>query len=448
MFRRVAESENGSLRQELERLDHVGHFLLVHRRHAAERTGHQRRLGAVFGHFEAVESFEHALAGRNYRLLADTHDRIARRQGLEQVRGVLRGRRERKFRHFAQHDVALGNHPGIELGIRDAVGREAGRIRNDRRIQLRLRVEERLDEPRGRGQRLAGFILRALDQHHVGRFEGGAVGARRGDQEGIRAEPDRDGAVGAGEQELVVGAARHLRHFAALFEFIAARALRGELRKLLVAVGEEVGQLIRRNRLRLAEGHRVGEHPGAEVERFDAAERLVHRPAHHACAVVAQQRGVVPLREFGADQFAEAVAAGNVIARETDAAADSGGGAGRAGVRRHAGDAEADQRRGMGVQHRLHVRTELVDGAVERVFDRRAVGADDGAVGLHAHDILAAQRAFVDAAGADPHIPVAVHDREVAAAGGGHPVIVDALHERDDLVAGMDELVFRHSCSL
>ena len=115
-----------------------------------------------------------------------------------------------------------------------------------------------------------------------------------------------------------------------------------------------------------------------------------------------------------------------------------------AGVRNLAGHAERDQRGRMGVQDSLDVRPHLVDGAVERKFARRLVAAFDGAVRLDADDVLAAQRALVDAGRADPHIAVGIEDRKVPAAGGRHAVAVNTLHDVHDLVARMDEICFVH----
>jgi len=114
------------------------------------------------------------------------------------------------------------------------------------------------------------------------------------------------------------------------------------------------------------------------------------------------------------------------------------------GVRNFPGDAERNQRGRMGVKDSLDVGAHFVDGAVEREFAGGLVAAFDRAVRLDADDVLAAQRSFVDPGGTDPHIPVGIEDREVAAAGGRHPVAVDSLHDVNDLIARMNEISLFH----
>ena len=74
---------------------------------------------------------------------------------------------------------------------------------------------------------------------------------------------------------------------------------------------------------------------------------------------------------------------------------------------------------------------------MERIFARGLVRADDRAIGLYLHDILTAERALVNAGGADPDGAVGIADGEVSAGGRGHAVVVETVHDRDDPVGGV-----------
>ncbi len=62
------------------------------------------------------------------------------------------------------------------------------------------------------------------------------------------------------------------------------------------------------------------------------------------------------------------------------------------------------------------------------------------AIGLHAHDVIPREAAFIDPRGSDPNIPAGFANREVPARSGRHAVAVNPLHGRHDFVAGVGEL--------
>ena len=328
--------------------------------------------------------------------------------------------------------------------MRDGITHQVRRIRDDQGVDFGLRVENRAEQPRGAAQLAAGLVAHALDQHHVLRLDVAAVDVARRDEDALLVDTDRESPFGAREQHLLVGAADQERHLVAQLHFVARADFRVERPEIDVAVELAeldfgVGKVMRR-----AELARPQDQPGAEIERLEALERLLQRGSRRAGAVVFEQDRRVSGREGRRDVLAERFAARNLIRRVTDGAADHFGGGMHAGVRNLAGHAERDQRGRMGVQDSLDVRPHLVDGAVERKFARRLVAAFDGAVRLDADDVLAAQRALVDAGRADPHIAVGIEDRKVPAAGGRHAVAVNTLHDVHDLIARMDEICFVH----
>jgi hypothetical protein len=78
-----------------------------------------------------------------------------------------------------------------------------------------------------------------------------------------------------------------------------------------------------------------------------------------------------------------------------------------------------------------------IDLLVEREFGGGAMGAFDGAIGVDADDVFAAEGTFIDAGGGDPEVPIVLEDGEVAAGRGGHSVAIDTLDGGEDFVAGV-----------
>ena len=82
----------------------------------------------------------------------------------------------------------------------------------------------------------------------------------------------------------------------------------------------------------------------------------------------------------------------------------------------------------MGVHDPVNIGPRAIDLLMEGQLGRRAMRSHHGAVRVHAHDVLAAQAAFVEPRGRDPDIAVLFADGKIAARRGGHAVAVDALN--------------------
>ena len=145
------------------------------------------------------------------------------------------------------------------------------------------------------------------------------------------------------------------------------------------------------------------------------------------------------LLELVRNLLAQQLAARQGIGGKTDGAANAAGLRDDAGVRNLVDDAEGNQSRGMGVDHRVHFRADLVQRPVERILGRRPVGADDGAVRFHANNVGGGKGTLVDTGRGNPNVPVVVHDGHVTTRGGGHSAAIDAPDDDGDLLCGMHE---------
>ena len=324
--------------------------------------------------------------------------------------------------------------------MRHRVRHQVRRIGNDQRIEFRLRVEDRLEEPRCPAELAAGFVAESLDEHQIFRFDGAAVDAARRDQETLLVNPHSESPFGTGEEHLPVGAADQFGHLVAQLHLLARPDFRIEGAEVRIAVEHAELNVGIRQVVRRADLRGTVDEARAEIQRFEALERLEQCRTGGAGSVIFQQNRTVSGGKGRRDILAERFAAGNLVGSVADRTADHLRRRMHRRVRNLPGDAEGDQRRRMRVQNRFHIRANLVDGAVEGEFTRGLVAADHRAVRLDADDVFAMQRAFVDTAGADPHVSFGVEDREVSTGSRGHAVPVDTLHDLDDLVARVYEI--------
>ena len=103
----------------------------------------------------------------------------------------------------------------------------------------------------------------------------------------------------------------------------------------------------------------------------------------------------------------------------------------------YARQAEGHQRRRMRVHDRPQIGAGAINVPMERKLRRRLMRADDRAIGLHLHDIVARERAFVDAGGRNPDIAVVVAHGKIPARRRRHPIFVNAVHDHYKLIGRM-----------
>ena len=198
-------------------------------------------------------------------------------------------------------------------------------------------------------------------------------------------------------------------------------------------------QLLFRQEMGLTQSVGIQERTGAEFQGLETLVCIRDVFAHQDDAVVLHDDRLVlgVLAEFGGDLLTQRLAAGNIVGGKSDRTADIAGLRQDARVRNLMDDGESHQSRRMGVDDGMEPGAHLVEGPVERIFGRGAVGSDDGAVGLDAHDVGGGQRTLVDTRRRNPHVSVIVHDGQVATGGGRHAAAVDAADDQGDLLGGM-----------
>ena len=200
-------------------------------------------------------------------------------------------------------------------------------------------------------------------------------------------------------------------------------------------------QLLVRQERRLTQGIGVQDGARAKLQGLETLVGVRDILAHQHDTVVLHDDGLVfrILAELRGDLLTQRLTARHIVRGETDRAADVPGLRKDAGIRNLVDDAEGHQARRVGMDDGMQARPHLVQRAVERIFGGRAVGSDDAAVGLDAHDVGGGQRTLVDAGGGDPHVTVVVHDGQVAAGSGGHPAAIDAPDDQGDLLGRMHQ---------
>ena len=284
-----------------------------------------------------------------------------------------------------------------------------------------------LMDARGAAGYAAGFAVAVAHQDQVVNIDRAAVLLVGRDQEALRIHARREAALRADEQALPVGAAHKLGQARAQFLLVRAWFVvretgplgRGIARNGNLGVGEVAN---------LAQHARLDDRLRREFQRLEAAEGLLQIGAAGDRAVIFQQHAIEALPENRRDIAPQREAARQFVGRKTGLAADLARLVKKPRIGNLVHQAERHQRYRMGVHDPVNIRPRTIDLLVERQFGRRAVRPHDRAVRMHAHDIVAAQAAFVEPRGSDPDIAVLFADGKIAARRGGHAVAVDALN--------------------
>jgi len=226
------------------------------------------------------------------------------------------------------------------------------------------RVDALVEQRRSAG-RLARLAHAGLDAHQVLDVQVFAVLHVGRNQERAVRQALREGALGAGEQFLVVGAVDQLAHVAARRALLAGEAAGHEGVQRRVRFGAVELDLGVGQRPGLAQLVGVDFEPPAEVQRLKGHERAEHVAAAADHAVVLEQHRVVPLFKLQRDVAAELFAAGQVVLRHAHLAADQRRVGQQADVWDLARQREGHQRRRVCVDDAPEIRAHPIDLAVE-----------------------------------------------------------------------------------
>ena len=288
---------------------------------------------------------------------------------------------------------------------------------------------------------LTGFHHPVFHLDDIARLDVPALHVGGSNEEVVPAPADGRGTVGGAHEPLRAGAAYNGADFRADGPLVG--------RILHVHEGPQVGvdgllvpqNLFLGKEFRLAQCLGVQDGTGAELQGLKPLVSIGDILAHQDHAVVLHDDGLVVrvLLELVRNLLAQQLTARQGIGGETHGTANAAGLRDDAGVGNLVDDAEGNQSRGMGVDHRVHFRADLVQRPVERILGRRPVGADDGAVRFHANNVGGGKGTLVDTGRGNPNVPVVVHDGHVTTRGGGHSAAIDAPDDDGDLLCGMHE---------
>jgi hypothetical protein len=153
--------------------------------------------------------------------------------------------------------------------------------------------------------------------------------------------------------------------------------------------------------------------------------------------MVFEDHGIVASRENAADCVTESSTAGEFVGGECGVPADVPSLVKNTRVRNLVGHAEGNQGNRMGMHDAPYVRAAVVDLQMKRELGRGSTNPIHGAIGMDADNILAPQRALVDASWGNPDVAIIFAHGKIPTGGGGHPVAIDPLHEREQLISRM-----------
>jgi len=180
----------------------------------------------------------------------------------------------------------------------------------------------------------------------------------------------------------------------------------------------------------------VDECPGAKFERLETLVGVHNVFAAEHDAVILHDDGLVVgmFLELSRNLRPQFLASGHVVRGKADGAADTFCLWDDVRIRDLFCNTERNQGRRMRMNDGRHLRTDIINRLMKRIFGRRPVQPFDRSVGFDANDVFGSQRPFIHGGGRDPYVAVFVLDGNISTRSCRHTATVYPADNYPDLI--------------